>query len=362
MKHHHGHLTWTDKLNIEKWLKQGMSKPQIARRLGVHHSTIYDECKRGEVELIDSELRPYKAYSPEASEDRKEKQKFNREQPLKIGNDHALAEWLVDMIGNQHYSPSAACALLGKTPETTFSCTLCRQTVYKYIEKGYLWPLTNGKLRYKGTKKRRYRKVKRAKRAPAGTSIEQRPDYINNREEPGHWEMDTLEGAKRTKKCMNVLTERVTREEVGTLLQEQTAYCVVDMLDRIEEKIGTEAFREVFKSITVDNGHEFSDCEGMERSCLRPGEKRTKVWYCHPRFPGERGSNEKQNQMLRWFFPKGTDFTNISQAEVDDVVAWVNNYPRLLLGWHTSQELFDVFLASVNYGIKNFSNKFGFRY
>lgn len=348
MGKHHGHLTWTDKLKIEKWLKEGMSKPQIARRLGVHHSTIYEEVRRGEVELVDTHLRPYKSYSPEASEDRREKLKRNKEQPLKIGRDHALADWLIMMIGDKGYSPSAACSMLGKTKETTFSVTLCRQTVYKYIDKGYLWPLTNKSLRYKGNRKRKYQHVRRAKRAPAGSSIEQRPEYINTRQEVGHWEMDSVEGKRGTKRCMNVLTERATRGEMGTLLSDKSAYSVVDMLDRLEMKLGTDTFRQVFRSITVDNGTEFSDCTGMERSYLCPGEKRTKIYYCHPRFPGERGSNEKQNQMIRWFFPKGTDFRTISKRDVDGVISWINHYPRLLLGWQCSQELFDAFLESVS--------------
>ena len=109
------------------------------------------------------------------------------EKPLKIGKDHRLARWLVKTI-SEGYSPSAACSMLGKTPETTFSCTLCRQTVYKYIENGDLWPLTNKELRYKSDQKRTYNRVKAAK-APRGDSIEHRPEHINNREEPatGRW-------------------------------------------------------------------------------------------------------------------------------------------------------------------------------
>lgn len=339
-------LTWNDKLTIEKMLKQGYKAPAIARKLGVHHSTIYDEIKRGAVEILDSELRPITVYAPEMSEAKREESRKNREKPLKIGNDHALAEWLVDMIGTKGYSPSAACALLGKTPETTFSVTLTRQTLYRYIENGYLWPLTNKDLRYKGNRKRPYKKVKRASRASAGTSIEKRPEHINNREEPGHWEMDSVEGKKRTKKTAGVMTERVTRQELARFMPDQTAASVVDMLDQIELEIGTDMFREVFKSITVDNGSEFSDCAGMERSYLHPGEKRTTVYYCHPRYPGERGSNEKQNQMIRWFFPKGTDFRNVTSKQLQETVDWINNYPRRILDWHSSAELFDVFLAA----------------
>ena len=192
----------------------------------------------------------------------------------------------------------------------------------------------------------RYCKVRSQKRASAGTSIEHRPEHINSREEPGHWEMDSVEGKKKTKRTMNVMTERATRHELAKLMQDQTAASVVGQLDHLEVELGTEKFREIFKSITVDNGHEFADCEGMERSFLHPEEKRTKIYYCHPSCPGERGSNEKQNQMIRWFFPKGTDFTSVSDQVVQKVIDWINNYPRLLLGWHSSNELFQTFLES----------------
>lgn len=338
-------LTWNDKLTIEKMLKQGYKAPAIARKLGVHHSTIYDEIKRGQVEILDSELRPVTVYAPEMSEAKREESRKNREKPLKIGNDHALAEWLVDMIGTKGYSPSAACALLGKTPETTFSVTLTRQTVYKYIDEGYLWPLTNKQLRYKGSKKRTYKKVKRASRASKGDSIERRPEHINNREEPGHWEMDCVEGKKGSKRTLLVMTERVTRHEIAIPMRDQTAASVVDALDRLERKYGVRRFKQVFQSITVDNGHEFMDCAGMERSITGRGE-RTHLYYCHPRYPGERGSNEKQNQMIRWFFPKGTDFRKVSARSIQKAIDWINNYPRRILDWHSSAELFDVFLAA----------------
>ncbi len=337
-------LSWNDKLTIEKMLKQKYKAPAIARRIGCSTQAIYDEIKRGQVTIRDSELREITVYSPETSVARHEERvQHNREQPLKIGKDHALANWLVDMIGSQGYSPSAACALLGKTPETTFSCTLCRQTVYKYIDKGYLWPLTNKKLRYKGKKKRTYNRVKRASRASRGESIERRPEHINRREEPGHGEMDCVEGTDRT---ALVLTERVTRYEIVIPMRDHTAASVVDALDRLEKKYTPRRFRQLFLSITVDNGHEFMDCEGMEMSPYT-GKPRTKMYYCHPRSPGERGSNEKQNQLIRWFFPKGTDFTTIQNRKIQQATDWINNYPRLLLGWHTSGELFSVFEKSV---------------
>ena len=340
-------LSWNDMLTIEKMLKQGYKAPAIARRIGCTTQAIYDEIKRGEVELLDSQLRAYKAYSPEMSMSKREQGNKNRERPLKIGNDHAMAAWIIEMIAEKGYSPAAVCALMGKTPETTFSCKISRQTLYHYIENGYLWPLTNKDLRYKGKKKRKHKRVRvQAKRASAGKSIEKRPEHINSREEPGHWEMDSVEGKRGTKKTMCVMTERAARQEIGRFMPDQTAASIVDTLDKLEVKLGTDRFREIFKSITVDNGSEFADVEGMERSFLRPNEKRTTIYYCHPRCPGERGSNEKQNQMIRWFFPKGTDFRKVSNKKLQEVIDWINNYPRLLLDWHSSNDLFQVFLES----------------
>lgn len=336
------HLTWNDRLTIEKMLREKCSKPQIARYLGVHHSTIYEECKRGEVELLDSELRPYKAYSPEAGEAHHKRAVKNMEKGLKIGKDHALAQWLVETISGG-YSPSAACALLGKTPETTFSCTLCRQTVYKYIENGDLWPLTNKNLRYKGQRRRRYGRV-RAARAPSGKSIERRPPFVTQRKSPGDWEMDSVEGKKGTPEALLVLTERMMRDQIIIRMERKTAASVVAALDSLEIDMGPDLFRKVFRSITVDNGSEFADSEGMERSVF--GGQRTDVYYCHPRCPGERGSNEKQNQMIRWHFPKGTDFGKVGPEDVRRVQDWLNNYPRKILGWRCAAELFQEFLAS----------------
>lgn len=333
------HLSWNDRLIIEKMLREGYSKPQIARYLGVHHSTIYEEVKRGEVELVDTHLVPYKAYSPEKAEQYHERKKKNMEKPLKIGDDRELAKFIVNKISDG-FSPAAVCSLLGKSPETTFSVQLSRNTIYKYIEEGYLWPLTNKQLRYKGQRRKKHRKVRVAKRASAGDSIEKRPTSVNARTEFGHWEMDSVIGKRGSKKTCLVLTERLSRKEIVLPMKDHTAESVVKSLDRLERNFGVRKFSQVFKTITVDNGSEFADVVGMQTSDIN-GAERTHIYYCHPRNPGERGSNEKQNQLIRWFFPKGTDFRKVSNAELQKAVDWINNYPRQLLGWRTANQIFE---------------------
>lgn len=98
-------------------------------------------------------------------------------------------------------------------------------------------------------------------------------------------------------------------------------------------------FSKIFRTITVDNGSEFSDCAGMEKSCRRKG-NRTKIYYCHPYSLYERGSNENVNKMIRRWFPKGTDFRKVTAKAIQKVEDWINNYPREILGFRTAEAVF----------------------
>lgn len=95
----------------------------------------------------------------------------------------------------------------------------------------------------------------------------------------------------------------------------------------------------LFKSITVDNGCEFQDVQGMQKSCRRRGD-RTVIYFCHPYSAYERGSNENMNRIIRRFFPKGTNFDNVTEAQVKETEAWLNHYPRKILNWQSPETLF----------------------
>lgn len=114
-----------------------------------------------------------------------------------------------------------------------------------------------------------------------------------------------------------------------------------------KRKINYTTHRRIFKTITVDNGSEFMDYEGMMTS-KETGERRTQVFYCHPYRSNERGTNENQNRMFRRFFPKGTDLDAVPDEDISAVQDWMNNYPRKLLGGKTAGMLFDEFVASLS--------------
>lgn len=224
--------------------------------------------------------------------------------------------------------------------EGEFSTTICVTTLYSYIDKGIFLKLTNKDLPVKKNKKRGYHKVKKQQaRANAGESIEKRPEEIDKREEFGHWEMDSVIGKRgKSKNTLLVLTERKTRDEIIFKLPDHTAEAVVAAVDRLERKWG-ELFKQVFKTITVDNGSEFAYCEALEKSVLGEG-NRTKLYYCHPYSSWERGTNEVTNKMVRRKVPKGTDFDEKTEEEVQSIEDWINNYPRRIHGYHTAAERF----------------------
>ena len=112
----------------------------------------------------------------------------------------------------------------------------------------------------------------------------------------------------------------------------------------LERRLGKD-FYPMFQSITVDNGCEFQDYDGMEKACRRKG-KRTTVYYCHPHAPHERGSNENMNRIIRRFFPKGTNFDEVPISEIRRAEEWMNNYPREVLGWQTAATLLRSYMSA----------------
>ena len=344
------HLTKTDRLRIEKWQREGMKPKEIAGKLRVHLSTVYRELKRGEYQRLDGDTwEMVSAYSPDIAEERYQANLREKGPELKIGKDHALASYIEDTIIKQDCSPAAVLGyamMEGRTFKTSVSVA----TIYSYIKKGLFLRITQVDLPRRGKRKNSYKKVEKKEpaRAPAGESIEQRPAEIRSREQFGHWEMDTVYSAKTSsKKALLVLTERKTRWEIIIMIPNRKAETIVKALDALERRYGAVNFRKLFCSITVDNGSEFAMADGIERSAINKTLPRTKVYFCHPYSSWERGSNENQNLMIRRKHPKGTDFAKVTKAEIEATAQWINNYPRRILGYMSSEILFKQCLREI---------------
>ncbi len=305
---------------------------------------IHDWDERVGMLLANSDLTTNEQYSPDIAHEAYRANLTAKGAPLKIGSDHDLAEYIEYKIVYEHYSPAAVLGEI-KVKEITFETTICLHTLYSYIDKGIFLNLTNKHLPHKGKRKnkRTYKSVRPA-RAPRGESIENRPQEINDRSEFGHWEMDTVYSRKRSRRSLLVLTERLSRNEIIIPMKDRTAPSVIKAMDNLEKRYGAR-FKLLFRSITVDNGGEFSDCHSMERS-IRGG-KRTMIYYCHPYSSWERGSNENQNGMIRRPFPKGTNFNNVTNKRIAQAEEWLNHYPREMFGYRCSADVFAEHLSSL---------------
>lgn len=142
--------------------------------------------------------------------------------------------------------------------------------------------------------------------------------------------MDLVVSGQGGKSVLLTLTERRSRQEIIIKLPDRKAETVRRAIDRLERK--TPGFRQKFRSITTDNGSEFMEYDQLIKSCRCKG-NRFAIYYCHSYSAWEKGSVENHNRMIRRFFPKGTNFDQISLADVRRVQDWMNHYPRKVLDW-----------------------------
>ena len=339
------HLTYEDRLRIEVLYKKKIKPEEIGRLLnGRSRRTIEREIKRGLVKLLNTQLIEYEVYSAEIGQQIHDRLSSNKGKTIKIGYDHSLARYIEDSIGKDKLSPYAALQRI-KNRGLKFATTLSVKTIYNYIDKGYFYNISNSDLLEKRKRKKRgYRQIRSSYNNIKGDSISQRPVEIEKREEMGHWEMDTVESGKGKKGALLVLSERKSRKEIIIKLKAKSQEQVITALDKLERKQGSQ-FRKIFKTITCDNGSEFLDFEGIERSA-RSKKKRTKVYYAHPYSAWERGTNENINKMIRRFIPKGADISKYTQQEIQRIENYINNYPRKILAGYPANSIYERHIAA----------------
>lgn len=330
-------MTWTDRLIIEKLYNNGVSYRSISALTGFAVSSLHAEIKHGLYPHLGVETtrRPLR-YSAQIAQDYADFQATSKGPALKLGHDHDYASFISTQIKAGH-SPDQIAGTLKKSGKWTVSTT----TLYRYIDRGYIPNVTNKDLREKPIRKRSYRHIK-AKRPPKGTSIERRPQIVSTRSTFGHWELDSVIGkVKGTRQSLLVLTERMTRYEIILRTASKSSAATVQALNKLIPQFP----KGTFQTITVDNGSEFQNCHDMEHD--RNGVKRLSVYYCHPYTSCERGSNERNNRIVRRFFPKGKSLCRVTQADCDRAAAQINDMPRKILGYSTARELFEQELAKL---------------
>ena len=165
-------------------------------------------------------------------------------------------------------------------------------------------------------------------------SISERPASVEDRAVPGHWEGDLLSGSKNS--YIATLVERQTRYVMLTKVANKETGTVVSALIRQAKKLPTE----LYKSLTWDRGKELADHRRFSVATD------IDVYFCDPQSPWQRGSNENTNGLLRQYFPKGTDLSVYSQADLNKVARQLNERPRKTLEFETPAKRFNACVAS----------------
>lgn len=339
------HLTEQDRYDIERLLKQGWSKRRIAEAIGCCRATIYNEIKRGQYLHTEKNGKDVLRYAPDLSWRKYTDMLKEKGTEAKLKQDPELVSYLRTLLKDNKYSPAAALMKIESEGKEFNIKIKSVNTIYNSIKRGLIKGVSlmdlpdGGYHRMKMTEEER-KKKKQHKRKLKGESIENRPPEIDERQEFGHWEMDTVKGKMKNRKCLLVLTERKTRYEIIEVLKSGTSDEVRKALNRVEKRYGA-SFYSIFQTITVDNGVEFQDGDSIQKALYRVGQ-RTKLYYCHPYTSCERGTNEVQNRLIRRFFPKKSNFDRtVVREKVKKVEAWINDMPRKILGGKTSQMLFN---------------------
>lgn len=321
------HINFEQRKLIEQFLEDKIPKTQIAKILHISRSTLYKEIERGTVVQRRSDLTEYKKYFAETGQAVYEQNRKNSRKPLKMAEAAEFIKYAEEEILTNRMSPDIICGRA--KAKNLFKKTVCTKTLYNYIDLGIL-KVKNIDLPLRVKLNKKSRKIRKNRRI-LGESIEKRPNKINERKEFGHWEIDTIAGKRNKGSVLLTLDERLTRKRIIVKIKSKTTEAVKDGLLKIYDNFGASAPM-IFKSITSDNGSEFSRlAETLPLS---------NIYYAHPYASGERGTNEKQNSLVRYFYPKGKSFDDVSEISINRVQEWINNLPRKFAEYLTPNELF----------------------
>ena len=337
------HLDYRERQSIERWWNRDkLKKVEIARLLDRYERTIRNEIKRGLVKNLTSEWEEIWLYSADVSQQRYDYYLKSKGPKLKIDNDYDLKEYVEKSIKEDRKSPEV---IAKEIKEMTFKTQMCARTIRNNIASGDIYDIKPEDMIYNKIHKDKNKDKTICDKVPPEKSIDFRPKEANTREEYGHWEGDLVIGKRKKGAVLLTFTERKTREEIIMKLPSKKAEEVAKAID-ILERIYKKSFTNKFKTITFDNGPEFRNWKSIEKSYDKRTKKpRTQVYYAHPYRSGERGSNENGNRLIRRFIPKGTDITLISEGFIKHVENWINNYPRAMFNYKSTNQILEKLCA-----------------
>lgn len=247
--------------------------------------------------------------------------------------------WTVRKVLQEHWSLDACHGYALDNHLFPLKEIVCVKTLYNYVD-SMLLRLRNIDLPLKVRRRKTTRSIKKNLKH-MGRSIDERDSNVDERNEFGHWEIDTVIGSKsKSDNVVLTLVERITRKYIALKITSKTSFAVNEGIAYLKEYYGTK-FSQVFKTITSDNGSEFAELSQIENDTS------IKIYFAHPYSSWERGSNERHNGLLRRFIRKGKRMDNYSYEDIMFIADWCNSLPRKILGYKTPDELFDFELDKI---------------
>ena len=320
-------LTFEERVQINTHLEHRLRPAQIAKKLARHRSTISRELKlwgiKDNFEDYDPALAHFYARDGFGIIRRFEN-KLIKHPPLLN---------LVIRKLKRRWSPQQIAGYLKRKFPKTKSMQISHESIYKYIytvARGELKKELISYLRYnKSTRKSNVGSRKSSIKIKDRISIDYRPPEVDDRTVPGHWESDLIIGKDR-KTAIGTIVERTTRFAILVPLKNRTAEEVRKAFAKELKKLP----KELAKSITHDNGLE------MAQHKLFTKQTDIQVYFCHPYSSWERATNENTNGLIRDFWPKGTDFKQLTTSQIKKVQKLLNERPRKILNWCSPAEVF----------------------
>lgn len=315
MKRTYKHLTEAERELIVIMVNRNESVREIARTLIRSPGTICREVKRN---------HGRERYRAHLAQKRAIERHHNTHKRKRLKT-YALQMEVESMIMNG-WSPEL---IAGRIRKEAILPTISHEAIYQWIYSdadyliGYLvrshqtrWP--------KGKSK-----CSKRTRIPNRVSITERPDFINNRKQPGHWETDLVVGPGKS--ALQVTVERKTRFTRIVKIIDKTASSSMSALFSALSPLP----KNILQSITYDNGS-----ENVQHSILN-NSLGTSSFFCNPYHSWEKGTVENTNGLIRRSLPKRTNFDTIPDADILKVESWLNNRPRKCLGFSTPNEVFN---------------------
>ena len=343
VKKQYHHLTKDDRVKIETLIslkdskgKRLYSNTYIANEIGVDKATISRELRnriKSKISVMTGKVKnkPYNAI--DAQNDYKYKRAMSKAE-YKLEKYPKMKKFIEDKILNDKWAPDVIVGYMKKHnyfKRKGFS-SITMQTIYNAIRYNIIDVKVDDMRRMKYNPKYEYNETPEVKESKRDYTIEKRDKEIDKRLVFGHFELDTVLGKRDgVHECLMTITERKTRYEMIFKLSSKSADEVIHKFNQIKDFM-KKNFDKVFKTITTDNGTEFSGFKEIIK------DTKAKIYFCHPYCSGEKGSNERNNEIIRYFIPKSTLIENYSYEDINNIANWMNNYPRKILDYKTPLE------------------------